>query len=341
MTMAGDPRFFARSGPYSLAEVARAAGGEPSAGEMLLTGVAPLGSAGPTEVSFLDNPRYIEALAATRAGAVIVSPAMLCRVPPGTVGIATENPYAGWARVAALFHPPAPARPGIHPSAVVLEGARVDPGAEIGPFCLIGAGAAIGAGCRLGAGVAIGDSVSIGADCRLGAGVSISHATLGARVHVKPGARIGQEGFGFATTPTGFLAVPQLGLVVVGDDVEVGANTTIDRGSARDTVIGAGSRLDNQVQIGHNVRIGRCCVLVSHVAISGSTTLEDFVQVGGQAGMAGHLKVGRGARIGAQAGVIADIPAGTAVIGSPAQPAGAFFRQVALLKRLAGRRTAG
>jgi len=155
---------------------------------------------------------------------------------------------------------------------------------------------------------------------------------------VYPGARIGQEGFGFTSTKSGFLTVPQLGQVIIEEDVEVGANTTIDRGSARDTVIGAGSRLDNLVQIGHNVVLGRCCVIVAQVGISGSTVLEDFVRVGGQAAMAGHLRIGRGAQIGAQAGVIADLSSGATVLGSLAQPKQVFFRQVVTLKRMARRK---
>jgi UDP-3-O-[3-hydroxymyristoyl] glucosamine N-acyltransferase len=182
--------------------------------------------------------------------------------------------------------------------------------------------------------VSIGKGVTIGPDCRIGAHASLSHAILGSRVYIYPGARIGQEGFSFASTEAGFLSIPQLGRVIVEDDVEVGANTTIDRGSTRDTVIGAGTRLDNLVQIGHNVRVGRCCVIVAQVGIAGSTTLEDFVQVGGQAAMAGHLLIGRGAQIGAQAGVIADAPAGSVLLGSPAQPRQDFFRQVATLRRM-------
>jgi UDP-3-O-[3-hydroxymyristoyl] glucosamine N-acyltransferase len=213
----------------------------------------------------------------------------------------------------------------------------VDPSAEIGPLCVIEAGAEIGPGCRIGPCAVIGSGVVIGRDCRIGAHVSLSHALLGARVYVYPGARIGQEGFGFAPTSTGFLTAPQLGRVILEDDVEVGANTTIDRGSAQDTVIGAGSRLDNLVQIGHNVVLGRCCIIVAQVGIAGSTVLEDFVQVGGQAAMDGHLRIGRGARIGAQAGVISDTPSGAEVLGSPAQPKRDFFRQVATLKRMARR----
>jgi UDP-3-O-[3-hydroxymyristoyl] glucosamine N-acyltransferase len=177
----------------------------------------------------------------------------------------------------------------------------------------------------------------VGRDRRIGAHASLSHALLGSRVYIYPGARIGQEGFGFATTRTGFLSVPQLGRVIVEDDVEVGANSTIDRGSTRDTIIGAGTRIDNLVQIGHNVTLGRCCVIVAQVGIAGSTILEDFVQVGGQAAMAAHLRIGERSQIGAKSGVIGDVPAGSLLPGSPAQPRKEFFRQVATLKRMTRR----
>ncbi len=177
----------------------------------------------------------------------------------------------------------------------------------------------------------------IGPDCRIGAQVTLSYALIGARVVIYPGARIGQDGFGFAVRPAAFFSVPQLGRVVVEDDVEIGANTTIDRGSLHDTVIGAGSRLDNLVQIGHNVRVGRLCVIVAQVGISGSTILEDHVMIAGQAGLIGHLRIGRKARIGAQAGIMSDVAAGTEVVGSPAMPVREFFRQVVTLRRLARR----
>jgi UDP-3-O-[3-hydroxymyristoyl] glucosamine N-acyltransferase len=303
--------------------------------ELLLEGVAPLQTAGSKEVSFMDNRLYASALDQTSAGAVLVHPDMAARVPAGTVAIQTTEPYAAWARVTALFYPLPPVSPGIHPSAIVAEGARVDPSAEVGPLSVIEAGAEVGPGCRIGPCAVIGSGVIVGRDCRIGAHASLSHALLGARVYVYPGARIGQEGFGFAPTTDGFLSVPQLGRVILEDDVEVGANSTIDRGSSRDTVIGAGSRLDNLVQIGHNVILGRCCVIVAQAGISGSTVLEDFVRVGGQAAMAGHLRIGQGAEIGAQAGVISDVDAGAKMLGSPAQAKRDFFRQIAMLKRMA------
>ncbi len=329
----GDARFFAHSGPHSLAEVAAVAMASAPVVVRMFTGVAPLQTATQDEVSFLDNRRYAAALADTQAGAVIVHPEMLGRVPTSAIAIVTAATYAGWARVAALFHPPVPPSPGIHPSALVDPLAAVDASAEVGPYAVIAAGAEIGPNCRIGAFVAIGCGVVIGRDCRIGAHASLSHALLGERVYIYPGARIGQEGFSFATTPTGFLAIPQLGRVLIGDDVEVGANTTIDRGSTRDTIIGAGTRIDNLVQIGHNVRLGRCCVIVAQVGIAGSTVLEDYVQVGGQAAMAGHLRIGEGSQIGAQAGVISDVAAGSVLLGSPAQPRKAFLRQIVWLQR--------
>lgn len=331
----GNARFFNRSGPHSLASVAEAAGGVPASGdELLLDGVGPLQTAGPSQVSFLDNRRYTALLAETRAGAVIVHPNMQSHVPESAVAIVTKEPYVGWARVAALFHPAPSASPGVHPTAIVDETARVDPTAELAPGCVIEAGAEIGPGCRIGPYAVIGGGVVLGRDCRVGTHASISHALVGDRVYIYPGARIGQEGFGFAVTKAGFLTVPQLGRVILHDDVEIGANSTVDRGSAGDTIIGAGSRLDNLVQIGHNVVMGRCCIIVAQVGISGSTILGDFVQVGGQAAMAGHLRIGDGAQIGAQAGVISNIEPGAQMLGSPAQPSRDFFRQVALLKKL-------
>ena len=330
----GNSRFFRRSGPYPLAVVASTARGVADEVELLLEGVAPLQTAGPNEVSFLDNRRYVSALDQTLAGAVIVHPDLAARVPATTVAIVTSEPYAAWARVAALFYPPPPPFPGIHPSAVVEDGALVDPSAEVGPLSLIETGATIGPGCRIGPCAVIGKGVIVGRDCRIGAHVSLSHALLGARVYVYPGARIGQEGFGFASTKEGFLSVPQLGRVLLEDDVEVGANTTIDRGSSQDTVIGAGCRLDNLVQIGHNVVLGRCCVIVAQVGISGSTVIGDFVRVGGQAGFTGHLRIGERAEIGAQAGVMSDVAPGVKVVGSPAWPIRDFFRQIAVLRKL-------
>jgi UDP-3-O-[3-hydroxymyristoyl] glucosamine N-acyltransferase len=336
---AGDPRFFRRVGPHTLAAVVDAAGVEGDWAEapprrLMLHRIAPLAAATREDVSFcLNNRKYFAALAATEAAAVIVHPDMKDRVPDATVAIVAADPLVAWSRVAALFHPQPPASPGIHPSAVVAASAKIDPTAEVGPLAVIGENVVIGPRGRVGAMVVIGDGVEIGRDVRIGPHASLSHALIGDRVYIYPGARIGQEGFGFAITPQGFHTVPQLGRVLIEDDVEVGANTTVDRGTLEDTVIGAGTRIDNLVQIAHNVRIGRACVVVAQVGISGSTVLEDQVVFAGQSGVAGHLRIGTGSRIGAQAGVISDVPPRSEMIGSPAQPVKAFFREVATVRR--------
>jgi UDP-3-O-[3-hydroxymyristoyl] glucosamine N-acyltransferase len=334
-----DPRFFQRAGPFTLAAVADAAEAEAPPRRLMLTGVAPLQTAQPDQVSFLDNRKYLAALMATKAGAVIVHPDLAARVPDTAVAVATTEPYLAWARVAALFHPLPPVAPGLHPTAVVDPSAQVDPSAEVGPLAVIGPHAQVGPRCRIGAAAVLGDGVVLGADCRIGAHASLSHALVGDRVTLYPGVRVGQDGFGFAVSAEGFVSVPQLGRVVIENDVEVGANTTIDRGSLHDTRIGAGSRIDNLVQIGHNVQIGKACVIVAQAGISGSTVLEDFVVIAGQAGIVGHVRIGARSRIGAQAGVMADVAAGSDVVGSPAQPVKAFFREVATLRRLARERT--
>jgi UDP-3-O-[3-hydroxymyristoyl] glucosamine N-acyltransferase len=337
----GDPRFFARSGPFTLGRIAEAISAtvDPAvaAGEFTreFTGVAPLQDAGPGQVSFLSNRRYAGTLPETRAGAVILQAEFASRLPGGTVPLVVAEPYLAWARLGALFHPEAKVTPGVHSSAVIDPAAMLDPAAEIGPYAVIGAGAEIGPGARIGPHVVVGPGVVVGPDCRIGAHVTLSHAIIGARVTLHPGVRIGQDGFGFARGPEGFVSVTQLGRVILEDDVDIGANTTVDRGSAQDTIIGRGTRIDNQVQIAHNVRLGRFCVIVAQVGISGSTTFEDQVVVAGQAGFSGHLTVGKGANIGPQAGVMSDVAAGARLLGSPAQPVNAFFREVAMLRRLA------
>ncbi len=343
-SLLGDPRFFERAGPYSLSDLAAPIQAELLRPELCegrrLIGVAPLQTAAPDQVSVLHNPKYADALEQTKAGVVIVKHTFGPRVPPSSTALLVADPHEAWARVALLFHPSPKPVPGVHPRAVVDPMAKVDATAEIGANAVIGARAEIGAGCQIGPGAVIGAGVVMGPGCRVGALASISHALLGARVYVYPGARIGQEGFGFAITKAGFLTVPQLGRVILHDDVEIGANSTVDRGASHDTVIGAGTRIDNLVQLGHNVQLGRSCLMAAQSGVSGSSVLGDFVQIGAQAGLTGHLAVGDKARIGAQAGVMSDVPADTAILGSPAMPLKEFFRNVAVLRRLA-RRNAG
>ena len=330
----GDPRFFARTGPHSLAAVVDAAEAAAPPRRQMFRGVAPLAIAEAADVSFLDNRKFLGVLEKTRAGAVIVHPDLADKVPNSAVPIQTTEVYAAWARVATLFHPEPPAVPGVHPTAVIGEDARIDPSAEIGPFAVIGERAVIGKRARIAPLAVIGAGVEIGTDCRVGSHASISHALLGDRVFIYPGARVGQEGFGFAVTQDGFLTIPQLGLVIVHDDVEIGANTTIDRGGMTDTVIGAGTRIDNLVQIAHGVRLGRCCAIAGMCGIAGSTVVEDFVQMGGMVAVNGHIVIGRGARLAARAGIMQDVEAGAEMGGTPAQPIRVWMREVAWLRRV-------
>jgi UDP-3-O-[3-hydroxymyristoyl] glucosamine N-acyltransferase len=331
----GDPRFFARTGPHSLGVIAALAGAQVDDAERLIAGVAPLQSAGPDDVSFLDNRRYADLLAATKAGAVILHPDFAAKVPAGCVAIVTPEPYVGWAKVSALFHPFPQAVSGVHASAIVDPASVIGAGVEIGAGAVISARAEIGDGSIIGALSFIGPGVVIGKNCRIHPHVTVSHALLGDRVILYPGARIGQDGFGFAIGRTGFTPVPQLGRVILGDGVEIGANTCIDRGSAQDTVIGPGVHIDNLVQLGHNVKVGANTVIVAQAGVSGSTIIGEQAMIAAQAGLTGHLQIGRGARIGAQAGVMTDIPAGQDVMGSPSQPARTFFREVVTLRKLA------
>src|SRR3984893_13795420 len=333
-----DPRFFCVAGPFTVAEIARRSGAiVAGAGEAqrILRDVAPLDTAGPDHLTFLDNRKYVSAFRATRAGAAFVQPALAAEAPPGATLLVTEQPYRAYAVAAQAFYPEAPPVPGIAASAAIDPTARLGQGAAVEAHAVIGARVEIGKRCQIGANSVIGPGCVLGDDVRVGANVSISHSLVGARVRLYPGARLGQDGFGFAMDPAGFVKVPQLGRVIIEDDVEIGANTTIDRGAGPDTVIGAGTMIDNLVQIGHNVQVGRGCVLIAQVGISGSTRLGEQVMIGGQGGLIGHLTIGSGARIGAQSGGMRDVPAGETGMGSPATPVKEFLRQIAVVQRLA------
>jgi UDP-3-O-[3-hydroxymyristoyl] glucosamine N-acyltransferase len=336
-----DPRFFAVAGPFTVAEIAARASAEIAAGadgKRVIIDVAPLETAGPDHLSFLDNPKYVPAFAATRAGAAFVHPDKAAHAPAGMTVLLTRNPYRAYAIAAQAFYPDPPPVPGIAPSAVVDPTATLAPGCAVEPNAVIASGARLGRNCLVGPNAVIGPGCVLGNDVRVGANASLSHCLIGDRVRIYPGARVGQDGFGFAPDAAAPVKVPQLGRVIIGDDVEVGANSTIDRGAGPDTVIGSGTMIDNLVQIGHNVEIGRCCVLVALCGISGSTRFGDYVMAGGQSGFAGHLTIGDGARIGAQSGIMRDVAAGESVIGTPGVPARIHHRQVVALRRLAAKK---
>ncbi|NQV48271.1 MAG: UDP-3-O-(3-hydroxymyristoyl)glucosamine N-acyltransferase [Rhodospirillaceae bacterium] len=331
-----DPKFHQVAGPFSLEKLATIAGADLANGDpkALFHDVAPLDMAGPDDVSFLDNKRYADAFTKSKAGACIVDPGMADKAPKGMALLLTKLPYHGYGLVAQAFYPAFIPAPSIHSSAVVNPTAIIDKAVCIESGVVVGKNVHIGKNCHIAANTVIGDGVVVGDNCRIGPSVTLSCAMLGNNVIVHTGVRIGQDGFGFAMSPEGHIKVPQLGRVVIEDDVEIGANTTIDRGTGPDTIIGAGTKIDNLVQIGHNVRIGRNCIIVSHVGISGSTTLGDFVALGGQAGIAGHLTIGDGVQVAAQSGIMRDVAPGLKVGGSPALPFREWMRGVAAIENL-------
>jgi len=302
--------------------------------------VAPLETATATDIGFLDNSKYLGEFATTRAGACLVAPRFAASAPRGIAVLETSHPYpafvavtralfAGMLRPTSLYGMSGKAN-----SAHIHHTARLEAGVTVDPLAVIGPRAQIGGGTVIAAGAVVGPDVCIGRDCAVGAGTTIGHALIGDRVIIHPGVRIGQDGFGYLPSPRGHQKIPQIRRVIIQDDVEIGANTTIDRGATRDTVIGEGTKIDNLVQIGHNCWIGRGCLIVSQVGISGSVTIGDFAVLAGQVGVADHITIGAGAVLGGKAGVMTDVPPGARWGGFPAEPGLDWKRGVALIRRL-------
>jgi UDP-3-O-[3-hydroxymyristoyl] glucosamine N-acyltransferase len=338
----GKRGFFDRPSGLTIAEIISLTGAESGDASRLshrITDVAPIDLAGPADLTFIDSKKYADALATTHAGACLMPPRFESRVPESLIVLRAREPYRAFVAVHSALYPQS-LRPAslfetddiapsatIHPTARLESGITVDPGAVIGPRAEIGEGSIIGATA------VIGPDVMIGRDCTVGAGCSIMHALIGDRVMIHPGCRIGQDGFGYVPGSR-HLKIPQTGRVIIQNDVEIGAGTTIDRGGIRDTIIGEASKIDNQCQIGHNVAIGRHCVVVAQSGLSGSSTLEDYAVLGGSVGLAPHVTIGEGAQVAARSGLMHDVPAGETWGGYPATPIKQWMRQVATLARL-------
>src|SRR6202051_3980656 len=303
---------------------------KPRAGDPLdrrINNIAPLDTAVAADISFLDKARFLDALAVTRAGACFISPSFEAKAPPCLAILVTPEPYRAFVAVTRALFPEA-LRPsslfgvkGRSKDAHVHPTARLEANVTVDPLAVIGADAEIGAGTVIAVGAVIGPGVCIGRDCAIGAGATIQHALIGDRVIIHPGTRIGQDGFGYLPSPQGHQKIPQTRRVIIQDNVEIGANSTIDRGSTRDTIIGEGTKIDNLVQIGHNCAIGRHCIIVSQTGISGSVNVGDYVMMGGQVGLGDHLTIGDKAMLGARAAVMSSAPAGARLLGYPAEPA--------------------
>lgn len=336
-----DSRFYDSLGPLTVAELAATAGARLSDdrhADHLIAAVAPLVRAGAGDVGFFSDKRYIADLTTTHAGAVFITEAQAGFAPEGCAVLITPEPQAAYARAANRLHQVwrhTHGSPPIHPDA------EIEDGVILGPGVVVGQKARIGAGTEIGANAVIGPGVCIGRNCRVGANATIGFALIGDRVRIYAGAVIGEEGFGVTGSRLGSMDIPQLGRVIIQDAVTVGAGSCIDRGAWDDTVIGEQTKIDNLVQIAHNVRLGRNCILAAQTGISGSCEVGDGVMFGGRAGIADHINIGSGARVAAAAGVMKDIPAGETWGGTPARPLRRFMRETAWLARQATAKNGG
>jgi UDP-3-O-[3-hydroxymyristoyl] glucosamine N-acyltransferase len=332
-----DPRFYHNSGPFTLGELAKICQGiitNEHDCDKVIHDVAALSVATSDQISFLNNIRYLQSFSESQAGACVVHPEQAPSAPPTMALILTPTPYRAYGLIAAAFYPETILTPSIHPSAIISSSATIGEHCFIGPGCVIEEHVKIGMHSSIAAGTIIKTAVEIGEHCHIKENCVISHSIIGNNVTILPGAKIGQAGFGFFMDNQGYVNIPQLGRVIINDNVEIGSNTTIDRGAAGDTIIGKGTQIDNLVQIAHNVHIGKGCIIVAQVGIAGSTKIGDHTILAGQVGIAGHLSIGNNVKIAAQSGVMRNVEDNETVSGSPAVPSGQWHRQNIILKKL-------
>ncbi|MGC6511359.1 MAG: UDP-3-O-(3-hydroxymyristoyl)glucosamine N-acyltransferase [Parvibaculales bacterium] len=333
-----DPRFFRKRDPVSASELADRIGAdvEPGSGTLPIQDVASLAQAGSGDVSFLENEKYLQDLKGSHAGAVIVSPERADAVPDNSVALITSKPYQGFALAAQFFYPEATlCEPlaGLQDEAVHAD-AKLEEGVVLGHGVVIGAGAEIGSGTKIAANTVIGSGCVLGRDCRIGSNVTITHALIGDRVIVHSNTAIGQDGFGFAPGDSGHIKIPQLGRVLIQNDVEIGAGCAIDRGAIPDTVIGEGTKIDNLCQLAHNSSLGRHCFMAAQSGLAGSSSVGDYTMIGGKVGIAGHLKIGNHVIIQGASVVTKNLPDKAHVSGYPARAVNDWRRQQAQISRL-------
>ena len=333
-----DPRFFKVEGPFNIEQLAKISGSKIGGNiekDAMFFDINTLLLANQTDVSFLDNPRYVDEFQSSSAGAIIIAAKMADKAPSGAALLIMDDPYLGYAKLTHAFYPALSQVEG-----TVDKNANVSSKANIGRNVVIESGAAIkgdvqvGDDCFIGANTYIDRGVEIGSNCNIGSNVTLSHCILGENSIVHPGVRIGQDGFGFAPGVSTHKKVKQLGRVIIGKEVEIGANTTIDRGALADTVIGDGTKIDNLVQIAHNVEIGRGCFITAQNGLAGSAKLGNFVSLGGQVGVAGHVSIGNGVKIAAQSGVTKNLAPGEEVAGMPAHDRRQYWKGIAVLRKL-------
>lgn len=343
------PVFFQPS-PRTLADIASSTGaklGNAELGDRVIETAGPLEAAPKASISFIDNPKYLRHLDSTQAAAVFCQERYADRVPDSVAVLIHDQPYKAYAAALAMLFPTA-ARPepvtgetGVSKHAHIADSVTMEDDVIVEPGVVIGEGVSLGRGARILAGAVIGANVQIGRNTTIGVHASVLNAFIGDNVILHPGVRIGQDGFGFAMGPGGHRKVAQIGRVIIQDHVEIGANSTVDRGSNRDTVIGEGTKIDNLVQIGHNVVIGRHCIIVGLAGIAGSATLGDYVVVAGQTGVVGHVTVGHGAQIGGGSGVDKNLEPGAKVIGTPAMPVRDWVKMNMILKSMVAKSKSG